>query len=345
MTHLVFLFALACVIPQTNRRLPFFIFTILSLFLFLALRYDYGNDYMGYLQLHSDINAGLKTRIDSDFLYRISNILFPNFFVFVIILAVIYIFCICLLIYSNLDASNSWLGFLLLTLNPQFFLVHLSSFRQTMAICAFIISIHFLKNKKRFLCFLFILIAAGFHKSALLLLPVPFFLNKQRICWKHYCIVILIIYIFLATPFLDFIINKLFIWLPQFHSYTYYIEQETGNALRGTITTSLLALFVLKYINKLHCSELFYGKLALIGYIITIVAYKISALTRISMYFDIFSVVALPMIYIRNRSSIACKIYSFIIFMIFLLRYFLFFNHPVWQASYNQYKSVFSLLF
>jgi len=154
MTHFIFLFALACAIPQTNRHLPFYLFTGFSLFLFLAFRFGYGNDYMSYMEIHSDLIQGYSAHGGNDFLFAHLNLLVPNFFAFVAIVGAIYICCVCFLIFRNLGSTNAWLGFVILLINPYLFLVHLSSFRQTLAICAFILSIHLLRRKKLFLSLL-----------------------------------------------------------------------------------------------------------------------------------------------------------------------------------------------
>ena len=80
MVHIVFLSALFCTIPELNKKYPFRFFTFAILFMFMALRYDYGNDYMGYLVIHENINAGLETWGADDTLFRILNIAIPNFF-------------------------------------------------------------------------------------------------------------------------------------------------------------------------------------------------------------------------------------------------------------------------
>lgn len=345
MTHLVFLFVIACAIPYSKRRTPFIFFTILSLFLFLALRYDYGNDYMRYLEIHSDLNSGLSSHGGNDLLFYYFNILMPNFFVFVTLHSAIYIYCVSFLIFSGLPSHNVWLGFLLLLINPYLFLVHLSALRQTLAICAFILSIHFLIKKKRLLSIFLILIAAGFHKSALILLPVPFFLNDRKFRLRHFCLIFFSLFSLLFTPLFENLLLSFFNWFPQFRVYSHYVEQEMGNSVRATMLTFLFFLFVLLNINSLRGREIILAKLSLIAYYISTIAYKVSMVNRIGMYFQIFSIVVLPMIFLRNRNSIICKIASSVLLLIYLLRYFSFFNNPIWQGAYHQYKSVFNLLF
>ena len=135
MVHVIFLIALFCMIPELNKKQPFRFLSFAVLFLFLALRYDYGNDYMGYYNIHSSLNAGMPAWGQNDILFKNLNLLIPNFYIYIAVISLFYIYTIYFLISKNLNVRRYWFAILILLINPYLFLVHLSGIRQTLAIC------------------------------------------------------------------------------------------------------------------------------------------------------------------------------------------------------------------
>lgn len=330
--------ALLLLTPSLNKKYPFYVFSFAVLFLFLALRYDFGNDYMNYYIIHTNINAGVKTWGNEDVLYRYINLLIPNFYLFVTVLSAFYISTILFMIRKNLKKSNYWLAVLILLINPYLFLVHLSSFRQTIAICIVILAVHFLTKKKRFIYILLIIIAAGFHISAVLVLPIFILINQKKVNFIYFLVIIGGLILLLFSPLFDFGIKWALDFFPQ--NYTFYYEQGSQNSLRATLISSFFFFLVIFNINKLEGKEIIYGKLSLIGTIISLLAYKLSMLTRIGMYFDVFLIVSLPLILSRIENKYLKVLLFLITLFIFILRYWSFFNNIIWSDSYNEYKSI-----
>jgi len=340
MTHIVFLIALFFAFPDLNKKFPFYIFTFSTLFLFLALRYDYGNDYMSYFNIHAAINAGLPSWGQDDILFKYLNLLIPNFYWFIVIISLFYILTIYYLIKSNLKIKEYWFAGLLLLINPYLFLVHLSSLRQTLAICFVIFSINFVIKKKPFMYYLFIIIAMGFHKSAMVLLPVYFILNDSKIKKKWSVLIYGLLAVLIGTPLFETILYRVLEYFPRY--YTYYFKQGLQNSLRATLISSLFFFFVIFNINKLEGKEIIYGKLSLIATIISLLAIRASMITRIGMYFDIFLILTIPQIFSRIRGKANRQILFIIMISIYLLRYVSFFNNPIWIEAYSVYRTILS---
>lgn len=204
MAHVVFLIASFFSMPALNKKgLPPFIFlTFGTLFIFLALRYEYGNDYMSYYYIHRDMNMGIEAWGENDILYKYLNLVVPNFYLMVAIVSLFYIFTMGYLI-LRLKANQYWFAVVLLLINPYLFLTHLSSFRQTIAICFVIFSVHFAVQRKLWKYLLFIIIAAGFHKSALILLPLYFWLTESKISKKGFIVTYGLLVLLLITPLFE----------------------------------------------------------------------------------------------------------------------------------------------
>lgn len=328
-------------LPALNKKYPFYILSFGVLFLFLALRYDYGNDYMSYLSTHEAINAGLQPLLgNGEIFYKSLNLLISNFYVFIAIHSFFYIIIIFFLIKNNLYKKQYWFAVLILLINPYLFLVHLSSLRQTIAICIIIIAVHFATKGRAILYFLFVGIAIGFHQSAIVMVFVYFLLNQKKINVIKAATIFGTLFILLLTPMLDIIIRWSLEYFPK--NYTYYYQQGLQNSLRATIISFFFFLLILFNINKLSGKEIVYGKLSLIAMIIQLLAYKVSMINRIGMYFDIYLIITLPLVFSKmNKGKIKVLLFTAML-LIFILRYWSFFIDEVWIDSYRDYKTILS---
>ena len=143
LTHFVFLLAIFFAAPFMNRKRRYYVFSFILLFIFLALRFNFGNDYTAYQRYYGYYHAGLFQYASKDVLYKYLNLAVPSFYILIAITALIYIFAIYMLIKKNLSVREYWMGLLILLLNPYLFLIHLSAIRQTLAICFVILAVIF----------------------------------------------------------------------------------------------------------------------------------------------------------------------------------------------------------
>ncbi|WP_053983018.1 EpsG family protein [Niameybacter massiliensis] len=339
MVHMILATALLFSFPDKQKRVPYHMISFTILYLFLALRYNYGNDYITYYNMHTAMNSGLGGWGSNDILFKGLNLLLPNFYLFIAIISLFYIVVIYLFMkYAN--RGNSYLFSVLIWLiNPYLFLVHLSTIRQTIAICFFIIATKYIVEKKCFKYYLSILIAMGFHKSAIILLPIYFIINDSKIKRKNTMIIYGILAILIATPILDIIIYTVLEYFPA--HYKVYFEQGLKNSFRATVLSSFYFFIILLNINKLEYRDMIYAKLSLIATIISILCFKLSMLTRIGMYFDVFLIVTIPAVFKTIKTKLYRQILFLIMIGIYILRYTSFFINPIWHEAYSSYTTLF----
>lgn len=337
MVHLVFLFALFCTIPNLNKKYPFRIFTFAILYMFMALRYDYGNDYMSYLYSHTSMNAGRWAWGANDVLFHALNIAIPNFFLLIALISFFYLISIWYLIKNNLKVNQYWFAVLILLINPYLFLIHLSALRQSLAICFFVFAVNFAVKRKLIPYVIFVLLATGMHASAIILLPIYFLLTEKPFNKKYLFMTMGTLGLLIFTPLFDMIANKLLEYLP--NHYRYYYNQGFQNSLRSTIISSFYLFIVIFNLGKLKGKEIIYGKLSLIGTILSVLAIKASMISRIGMYFDLFSIITIPQIYSRIEKKIYKQILFIVLIGIYLLRYYSFFTTPLWE-SFREYHTI-----
>lgn len=147
------------------------------IFMFLALRYDYGNDYMAYLDGYNDITANIQIFFTGERWepgWNFLQFIFKPFGFFAMVGFTSLATCVVFyrFIRDYVPSQYQWLAVFLYAFDPYLFLVPASAMRQNMGILLFIISIDFLYKKKIIIYLLLTITAATFHKSGVILLPV-----------------------------------------------------------------------------------------------------------------------------------------------------------------------------
>lgn len=343
MIHLIFMSAILFSVPPINRKenTPIFLISFMILFFFLAIRYDYGNDYDSYLDIFQNIKSNNFAWGASDLGFKWFNKISPTFQWLIVFHSLFYMITIYTLMSRFLTRSSLWIGLTILLINPYLFLIHLSSLRQTIAICFFIWAIIFWIDEKKILSFFMIFIAISFHKSAIILVPLMFLLTKKKNekIWVQGSLITTIILV--STPLFESILNFVIQFLPNHYSIV-YLNDNMGNSLSSTILSVILYFIIIINYTKLADSEIIIGKLSIIGSVISVLTYKISMLTRVQSYFDIFLIVLFPIILGKQKSKISKFLIFILIFGIYLLRYYSFFTNPMWIEGYGHYKSIFT---
>lgn len=348
MVHIIL--ALSVFVAFLLRDKKGLLMAFIIIFLFAALRYDFGNDYMSYLEnfeliKNTDINPfGTQT------LFYFLNTISPTFFIFILITSVLTIYPVYFIIKNNMGPEYYAFAVFIFVINPYIFLMNLSAMRQALATMCFIIAVQFSVKKKIIPYVLMIIIASLFHKSAIVLLPFYFWINEKRVKNWHIVTIVVSILVLLLMPenLYNIIIEVLEIFNDK--NYDYYFEKLIQNSLRATFLSSLYLIYLLINIKKLSGKTLLYTKLYLVGCVFVVLAYNLSMLTRMQMYFDIFSVVALPGIIehnYKNNNGVmdqVINVYAFpaLLFVIYILRYYSFFNNPTWE-SFTVYNTIFGV--
>lgn len=343
MTHIVFFASWLFSMPfLNNKRVPFYWMTFWILLLFLAVRYDYGNDYADYQYIHEVVNRGMNAWGSSDVLFRYLNIISPNFYVMIALISILYIYAISFLLKHNLFLKQYWLAIFILLFNPYLFLIHLSGLRQTLAICFFIFAVHFAVKRKIWPYLFFVVISIGFHQSAIILLPVYFLLSQKKIKQRTMISILAVLALMIFTPLFDLVLTRILYYFPRYH---HYVEEGIQNSLRTTLLSSFFFFLMLFNINKLEGKEMVYGKLGLYSTIISLLTIKLSMISRIGMYFDIFLIVAIPLVIYRLKNTASKQILCIMVIGIYVLRYYSFFQDPLWSAYYGTYKTLMDAIF
>lgn len=358
MVHFILAAAVLIAFIGRNRGKTFLGIAFFVLFAFAALRYMYGNDYASYLYHYNSIQTGWESPFDGEPLYTLLNQFFPSFYWLIAVTSLAFIIAVYLLVHSNLEQEYAWLGLLIFVISPYLFLMNLSAIRQCIAMVFFIVAVYFGVRRKLVFYIAAVVLGALFHKSAYVLLPVYFLLDDR--CFRKRHVVITVAALFLLLWVVD--LSSLIVRTAQIFddaNYIYSAKSKMINSLRATLLTFIFFVYVLGNLPKLKGTELVFAKLYLLSPALGILAIRMSALSRIQMYFDIFAVVALPTIFCRVQQSpalvyrekrmltlwnVANKyVLPILILLVYILRYYSFFSNPMW-SPFREYRTILDLL-
>ena len=325
--------------------------SFLLIILFAVCRYQYGNDYVPYYESFIQIHNGEGSPFPKEVLFTLLNKICPSFYILIAVTSSFFLLVIYKLIRSNIDDKFVGLAVFILLFNPYIYLVYLSAIRQSIAMALFIIAIYYSRQKKIVPYVLLVLTATLFHTSAIILLPLYFVANESKLNRTQFVILLVVVALFLFdSTLLKSTVAKA-LELFDNRNYDLYFRGESGNSLRATALSAVYFLYTLINLRKLSGATLMYAKLYLIGTILALFAYHFSMLTRVQMYFDLFSVVALPGIIKCNKEgaygnlSRGINVYMFPILLgvIYVLRYYSFFMNPLW-SSFVTYQTIWGAL-
>ena len=324
------------------------------IFVFLALRYDFGNDYETYLKAFGDLNQyGLFSATDNLNNFEpgwvVLNRLFRplGFFGMTAVLALVNSIVYYYFIKTYVPIRYYWMAVCLYVFDPEFMLIQLSAMRQTVAILLFIISLNFLSTKRPVQYFLCIGVAMLFHTSAVILLPVyllGLFVNwHSNIVNKSISGVIAIclfalLYIIreYVTAILNFLINS---YYDRYLDYQNPGELHSGLGVVYGLGILFLAIYYGNTQNKRIESIV---SVAMLNYFLIPLNIIISMITRIDFYFYPAIFVAYPVILNNFKSPVIRVLFLTLTFAFAGYKFYGYINFEDNPEHYGTYKTIFS---
>jgi len=279
-----------------------------------SLRYGVGTDYSNYVILFNNFS---KLPLEQ-FIYSNANNIEPGLYV-VARIANIFPYAINLyfglitfgtlfFLYLGLRRFRiSYLPIALLLYYLMLFPISFNAVRQMLAVSIFFYATSFIYQKKLFKYVCLILLAALFHKSAILLIPVYIvgiiLPPKFRINTRTFVIILLTLSAVIVTGqyMFTFLLNLSL--LEKYSKYQYYSESATGLVL---FTKLLILGSVTLMFNRMrsYSNFAFIYIMSITEVMILILARGSIDLSRFSLYFSIFPIILLAnLIRVFERNS------------------------------------------
>lgn len=325
------------------------------IFIFLAIRYNFGNDYQSYYTIFKEIANSSKINFNYESSHGrgieigwilLNWLLGPfGFFGLIIFTSFIYCYCYYNFFISYVPKNYYWLSVLIFIFNPAFLLIQLSAMRQSIAIIVILVSFKYIYTKKIVPFVICVCVAFLFHQSALFVLPA-FLLGLFN--WKinKYIASVLMIFFLLFLYYINLIVsefsNIISIFFNQYENY-YQAQGEIdfGSGV-GMIYQSLMFFLVLFYFDAQKDKPALMFKIAIVYFFIVPLGLIMIMTSRINYYFQPAILAAFPII-INSIKLKFVKIAVILIIIAFAYNSFIkFVDHEVQRDAYSTYQTIFS---
>ncbi len=328
----------------------FYLFPFIAVWIFMVGgQYYVGTDYENYLRIFSEKNA-------IDFYSERNEYSFSSLVVFFQSLGLygqffFYFFAaIAVLLYVQISRmvtnSHYALMFFLFITVSSLFHNQMNTLRQCTAVYFVTLSIIEFVYDRKISSFILLLVAMGFHSSAIGVLPLFFFVNRISFTPRWAIFFLLFVALLSLVEFDNLIISL----ATNISRYAHYVDSEyfeAGVSILNRMTKLaylpiyLCSVPLLRTTNKLSDLELRLFQFGLLAYLLRTLSVVSSITNRFGFYFYILSL--LPIFYyLRELSKSNIKIFTLVcsyIMFIYLLKVLVF---PIGEYTYT---SVFSIYF
>lgn len=276
-----------------SRAAIYLVLAAIPLVAVSGLRWKTGIDFQNYYWVFTNILYGLNTHVEIGF-----HLLCKLILVFTEDMAVMFFICALTTVGFTFLAikrySSNVLISVFLYISMGYFYYSMNSIRHYLALSIFLFAFGYLKRRKLVLYVICILVAACFHKIALVALPLYFVLNiKYR--WYWYAILSGFLGVIFIThrQILDFIYRFVFKF------YSAIEEQSVGISyvnIAIMLVLSVLAFIYTKPLLEKEKSNIILINSAYFGFIFFALCGWIPVYTRIGQYLAMLSLFLVPQI-------------------------------------------------
>lgn len=329
------------------KKTDFFLkisFTLI--FGFLAIRYDYGNDYQNYLERFIAINQGVlfwESEPGWVFLCRLFKPF--GFFAMVAVIAAIQCYIYYRFFIRYIPQKYYWFAIFIYLFNPLCFLVLSSAMRQSVAVMIFVRAIDYIYKRDAIKYFISIGVASLFHTSAFILLPIYLIVFLNFRINKFSGVILFILY-----PLMYFSLTYLqnytsyFVEI-YFQGYEKYLDRDIGELGTGIgflFSLLVLALIIIKMKSLDEIRSVPIYVISLVGYYIMPVSFINPMMGRIGMYFEVYIIAAFIFAIQVLRQQYLRFGVVLMYAVITLVSFSAFFNNEIWKMEFEEYKTIFS---
>lgn len=318
------------------------------IFLFLALRFNFGNDYQAYL-MRFDLYKSEKISYDLfsydffepgwillNWLFKKLGFFSMNFFLAFLSSIIYYRFIV-----KYVLPKYYWLAVFFYVFNINLLLIQLSAMRQTIAIILFVFSIDFLNENKMLKYILCIVLASFFHYSSILLLALFFLILYKKKIGTYGTFVIFLFYLFIifgSNIFAPYINNFVRLF---YTKYEFYQEKGTINSGLGYVYYSIILILIL-YLEKRQNKEVrLVSKIAILSILLIPLSQVLDIMGRFYIYLAPASIVAYPNLISEIQKPLNKIIICTIMCAFTLFQFFQFFYSDVYNEYYMNYNTIF----
>lgn len=287
------------------KYLPYFI--ILT---FMSIRYNYG-DGESYRIIFKYIKDGVDV-YGIEPLYVLLNKISPDFDLIIIFTSIAFVLAIFFVISRTLNYRQRGLALLVMTLHPYILMVNMSAIRQSIAIILFLVGVYIANNYKKIYFLPFVLLGFLFHKSAIVLLPIFFIINKQYFSTKIKMIIFLCTILFVSLKEILFRLVEFLMVAFGLNNVNYisYLNNGNENSSLSILLSFLVMIFFMLFGDAVERKNAVYVKLSILAMVFEALQGSVQQFGRISMYFLPFLMLSIPLILRNNNNQMKIKFFN-----------------------------------
>lgn len=342
-----------CLNRTSNSAKTAFKVSMLILFVFAALRYDFGPDYQSYLNIYSDLKKfGLNENRENEIIFYSFLMSFPSYTFFIISSTFLWYITYYFFYKKNVEPKYYWLLLFYICFTETCIIDSYVAMRSAFFSFMFVWAIYFLEQNKKIYYLAIVIIGCFVHMSSIFFLPMVF-LNRlhSKYFWnKYFYIIIGLITIYslllghnkLMIMMTSFVISN----AESFDKYATYLEDMSdtgiGAFIRHFILKGLLFIPFITFCISIKKDNVqrfhIYYKLAILSSILALI-FGQGMMSRFFMVLSPFYVVALiRSIKFNNRLLSVVAICCVLVANCFMLYNMM---HADYSKSFLKYKTFF----
>lgn len=306
-----------------NRIMIGAIFTLL--FMVSATRLNVGNDYGEYINIFNNIHAGkhVSTEIGFNTVVKVIQTLYGAGALSNRILFALFSFgTVFFFLKAIYDQSEWFLYSVFLLMTGGFYFSSMTSVRYYFVLAIALYAMKYALQKRWISFIIWILFAALFHKSVLLVIPVYWLATRK---WKKWHILLAVLLCGTFLVFQDFYRKIIFIFYP-FYENSVFDNGETSLAnIAKSVAVLVLCLLCYRHAILDSVVNKFYFLLNLGALILYVFCPFIPEVSRIGYYLNVVNIFLIPAVLKKipdKKQRIfftACTTIAFCAYLIFFL--------------------------
>lgn len=330
------------VITQKTSTISGIIGVIILAFytLFMGLRYGVGLDYFNYLDSYGyDYNAYGFEPFFYFLMYFCKNYLENFYYVTLFTLMISNIFIYLGLKKRNIEGFYFLLAIFIFLSNTA--MVYMNIMRQGIAvsICFYAVTFIYEKNFKRYL--FFIILAMGFHLSAIFMLP--FYFIRVKFNKITFLIAVILCYVAAYFQLATVLINVVASIIPKYNYFqnSTFLQNDSVKLLSLGVLLNVVVMLCLLFSKKKNKQiEDIDTNLYLIGILFNVLSLSTFVFDRIGIYFFIFGISTIPK-FLNNLKRVELRILLSMLVFVGVMIYFSQQYLLIDEDNYNYYHSIF----
>lgn len=300
-------------------------FTFLPLFLYAALREDFGYDYLSYENIYKYADNRQSFWYQQEEGFMILNRLMPTFRSLIVVTSAFTCLVYGVFFYRYIPIKYSWLAILLLFFAGDktiFFM--LSGLRNAISVSILLLSLSLIEKRKILWFVGYMFLAAQFHRTAFIFFPIAYLIGglneqmtkKELFVWLGIFVIVLIFSSSMLFKYVNLLLENDF-----FGKYSQYEDRfMAGDNRGGLLMFAIIVLFggLLYIINSYKLSKIsnIIFRLALMF----IFSYALGTLNmRVSQHFIMFFILTIVYVFAYVKNDLVK--YGFVIFSLLFLGY------------------------